>query len=119
MKSYSFKLSIALAVLVVFGIFILNSTVAEKHCSELAWEGDYEINSIEDVRALSGYTEAKGNLSIRDSGLTNLRGLECLTSVDGDLTHVIPPCFRVKDKMEIFNMIRVKKRLFWKVVAII
>lgn len=86
MKNYAFKLPIA--IFVVLGIFILNSTVAAKHCSELVWEGDYEINSIEDLEALSGYTEVTGGLRILYSNLPNLDDLECLASVGGLSTRV-------------------------------
>ncbi|MCP4677803.1 MAG: hypothetical protein GY854_20250, partial [Deltaproteobacteria bacterium] len=53
----------------------------------LVWEGDYEINTIEDLQALSGYTCVTGDSSIYDTLLTNLEGLECLTHVVGIHRH--------------------------------
>lgn len=48
------------------------------------WEGDYTINSAEDLLALSGYSTVIGNLEIKNTSLTNLEGLNNLTSVDQD-----------------------------------
>ena len=50
--------------------------------------GDYTIdlnNSSGDIAALSGCTEITGNLTIDDSTLTSLTGLNNLTSVGGNL----------------------------------
>ncbi len=49
---------------------------------------DYNIDAIDtggDIIALSGCTEITGDLKIQSTGLTNLNGLDNLTSVGGDL----------------------------------
>ncbi len=45
---------------------------------ETCWYGNYNINSQEDIDALSGYTGLKGVLYIEDTNLENLNGLEDL-----------------------------------------
>jgi hypothetical protein len=52
----------------------------------LVWDGDYEINEPEDLRILSVYSEVTGNLTITGSSLINLKGLEGLDSIGGNLT---------------------------------
>jgi hypothetical protein len=47
--------------------------------------GSYAIVNYYDLNAFSGITEITGNLSIDNSALTNLTGLEALTSVGGYL----------------------------------
>jgi hypothetical protein len=47
--------------------------------------GDYEILVSDDILALSACTEVTGNLIIRNTALTNLSGLDSLTSVGGYL----------------------------------
>jgi hypothetical protein len=65
-----------------------------------AWEGDYTIRDMNDMRALAGYTSVTGDLIIQPespvedifggivqlmSSLTNLSSLTSLTSIGGDL----------------------------------
>ena len=52
---------------------------------ELVWDGSYGINTQADLDTLSGYTAITGNLSIVDTSLTSLEGLECLNHVGGNL----------------------------------
>jgi hypothetical protein len=55
------------------------------NCPELVWEGEYEIYTIEDLKALSGYTSVTGNLLIDSPDLDSLKGLECLNHIGGSL----------------------------------
>jgi len=50
---------------------------------ELVWKGSYEIQTLEDLILLSNYSSVRGDLTIHDSTLTNLYGLENLKSVGG------------------------------------
>ena len=54
------------------------STNCSIECPELVYEGTYEIQNLEDLEALRGYTSV-GRLYIHDSDLTTLNGLGCLT----------------------------------------
>ena len=51
------------------------------------WDGDYRIDTSDDLKALSGYTSVTGSLfiSTTDSSLSSLEGLECLIHVGGSL----------------------------------
>ena len=49
------------------------------------WDGDYRIDTPDDLKALSGYTSVTGSLFITDSSLSSLEGLECLIHVGGSL----------------------------------
>jgi hypothetical protein len=49
------------------------------------WEGDYDINTEADLEALSTHTSITGNLSITDTSLTHLNGLERLLHIYGYL----------------------------------
>jgi len=51
----------------------------------VVWQGDYSIETLEDMDNLRGYSEVTGNLSISYTSLTNLKGLVCLTVVGGNL----------------------------------
>jgi len=54
-------------------------------CALGTWSGDYDIRSSDDLQALSGYVRVDGRLSIGQGEFQDLRGLECLTEVTGDL----------------------------------
>ncbi len=56
-------------------------------CPPLIWEGTYSTTDHGDsLDDLSGYTSVTGHLYITSTSLTNLEGLECLTSVGSTLT---------------------------------
>jgi hypothetical protein len=57
-----------------------------KQCSDesVVWEGDYTIDTREDMENLLGYTEVTGNLTIKNTSLENLDSLVCLTTVGGN-----------------------------------
>ena len=80
MKTAIKKLS---RVLVISGIvfFLISAPSFAQQCSELVWEGDYIINTVEDLEALSGYTTVTGYLDIHNLPTTSLKGLECLNYV--------------------------------------
>ncbi len=54
-------------------------------CAGGVMEGDYNINSTENLTALSGYSSVTGNLTIEAPDLTDLNGLECLEEIGGNL----------------------------------
>ncbi len=49
------------------------------------WKGSYVIHHSDDLKKLSGYTTITGYLSIRNTNLSNLDGLEALTRIDDGL----------------------------------
>lgn len=51
---------------------------AKRICEEQIWEGDHVITNAEELNALSGYTTITGTLTIENSDLTDLHGLQCL-----------------------------------------
>ena len=51
----------------------------------LIWEGDYTIGDADDLEAISGYSLITGTLSISTNALKDLKGLECLTEIQGGL----------------------------------
>ena len=85
MKRDISTISFVIVVFAILELFFLNPAFAKKDCDGLVWEGYYEIRTIEDLQALSGFTEVTGNLRIEESNLTSLDGLKCLTSLGGEL----------------------------------
>lgn len=61
----------------------LSDTVGS--CEELVFYGDYTIIGPAEFDQLRGYTHITGSLIIDGTTLTTLKGLECLTRVDGSL----------------------------------
>ncbi len=55
-------------------------------CNVQVYPDDYTITDRASLNALTGYSEVTGGLRIRLSTLTNLDGLECLTSVGENLS---------------------------------
>jgi hypothetical protein len=53
------------------------------------WKGNYTIETIDDLKVVSGYTTITGYLEIKNTSLVNLDGLECLNKIDGgmDIEH--------------------------------
>ncbi len=49
------------------------------------WKGNYSIHNADDLNKLSGYTTITGYLSIKNTELSNLDGLEALTTIDDGL----------------------------------
>jgi hypothetical protein len=81
MKRDISTISFVIVVFAILELFCLNPAFAKKDCEERLWKGDYEIQTIKKLEALSGYTSVTGTLSIYSSALTSLDGLKCLTSV--------------------------------------
>ncbi len=67
----------------IISLIILNFFVDSAHAQ--VWEGDYTITDSADIAALSGYTEVTGTLTIENTSLTSLTGLENITTVGGNL----------------------------------
>ena len=85
MKSHTFKILMAFIVFIAVGFSISNPALAVTGCNLLC-EGSFTIDDIEtaaDLAALSACISVTGNLTIKYSPLTNLKGLECLTHVGG------------------------------------
>ncbi len=88
MKRDAFKISFAIVIFLALGLFILNPAYAVPDCyvgEAGVWNGNHTINDLTDLEALSGYTSVTGDLTISDTTLTSLDGLECLTHVGGFL----------------------------------
>lgn len=53
----------------------------------LIWEGDYTIRDADDLETISGYSFITGalNINIHTSALKELKGMECLTEIQGGL----------------------------------
>ena len=86
-KRYAFTALLVIVVFVALQLFILNPAVAGSDCN-IVCEGSFVIDDIEtaaDLEALSRCTSVTGDLSIIDSPLTSLKGLECLAHVGGSL----------------------------------
>ncbi len=48
-------------------------------------EGDFAVENTADLETLAGYSQITGSLAIEETGLSSIEGLECLTSIGGDL----------------------------------
>jgi hypothetical protein len=59
----------------------LNAAIPDKN----VWKGNYKIETIDDLKGLSGYTNITGYLEIKNTSLVNLDGLECLNKIDDGL----------------------------------
>jgi hypothetical protein len=87
MRRASSKGLFAIVVFIALGLFISMQAFAEPGCN-LVCEGNYVIDDIDtadDLEALSGCKSLIGDLSISSTWLTNLQGLECLTHIGGYL----------------------------------
>jgi len=87
MKRDGSKTLFAVVLFVTLGLFILNPALAGSDCNRVC-EGSFVIDDIDtaaDLKALSRCTSVTGDLSIIDSPLTSLKGLECLAHVGGRL----------------------------------
>jgi hypothetical protein len=87
MKRDGSKTLFAVVLFVTLGLFILNPAFAGSDCNRVC-EGSFvidDINSAADLKTLSGCTSVTGDLSIIDTPLTSLKGLECLAHVGGRL----------------------------------
>ena len=88
MKRDGTKTLFAVVLFVTLGLFILNPAFAGSDCNRVC-EGSFvidDINSAADLKTLSGCTSVTGDLSIIDTPLTSLKGLECLAHVGGRLS---------------------------------
>ena len=87
MKRDGSKTLFAVVLFVTLGLFILNPAFAGSDCNRVC-DGSFVIDDIDtsaDLKALSRCTSVTGDLSIIDTPLTSLKGLECLAHVGGRL----------------------------------
>jgi hypothetical protein len=87
MRKTTSKGLFAILVFIALGFFISKQAFAEPSCN-LVCDGNYMIDDIDtadDLEALSGCKSIIGNLSISGTLLTGLEGLECLTHIGGYL----------------------------------
>jgi len=83
--TYSFEMRVENAFGVsniVKGLFTLGQV---EPCGNGVYEGDYTITDAASLQGLADYTEVTGDLSIVDTSLEIIDGLECLTTVGGSL----------------------------------
>lgn len=81
--TYSFEMMVENA----FGVsnIVEGSFTLGPACEDMIYEGDYTITDAASLQGLAGYTEVTGNLSIVETSLDIIEGLECLTTVGGYL----------------------------------
>lgn len=84
MKHYSICFGIFLTIGLMLGVGC-DSGASDGGCDtqNSVFEGDFTIKGLDDLAALSGYTEITGTLTISDTDLRNINGLESLSIIGG------------------------------------
>ncbi|MCP4130959.1 MAG: hypothetical protein GY754_08260 [bacterium] len=77
-----FKKSVMIICVLVLGAFIIGCDQSQV---PPVWEGDCQIKTSSDIKKMSEFTTIDGNLKIEGASLTNLQGLENLTTIKGSL----------------------------------